>query len=122
MAALLAAAARPGPGARTLAAAHPEPVSWRRFAEEVGRALGRSARLVRIPRGVAVAVALAAEAAGRATGRAAVLNREKVRELTQRRWVCDAAPAIRELGWTPRFPVERGVPTTAAWYEEAGWL
>ncbi len=120
--ALLAAADRPG-GTQTIhTVAHPEAVTWRNFAVEVGRALARSPRLVNVPGRMASVIAVGAEAAAAALGRAATLNRQKVREMVQRRWVCEATEAIRDLGWEAAYPIERGVPETARWYEEAGWL
>ena len=119
--ALLAAAEAPVTG-RTLTVAHPEPVTWRRFAETVGRALGRAPSLVALPRSAAMAVAVAAEAAAAVSGGAAVLNRQKVREMTQKRWVCETDTATRLLGCEPEYPIERGVRATARWYETEGWL
>ncbi|MEJ2215178.1 MAG: NAD(P)-dependent oxidoreductase [Gemmatimonadota bacterium] len=119
--ALLAAGDQPAAGA-TYTAAHPQTVTWRQFAGEVGRALRRTPRLLNVPRRVAVMVAVGAEAAAVAAGRAAILNRQKIREMTQRRWVCDGVAAARQLGYRPAFPIERGVPATARWYEEASWL
>lgn len=107
---------------RTFTVAHPEPVTWRRFAETVGGALGRDPSLLALPRPVAVAVAVAAEAAAAVSGRASILNRQKVREMTQRRWVCETATAARTLQWEPRFTIERGVMATARWYRKEGWL
>lgn len=120
--ALLAAADQPSARGATYTVAHPEAVTWRRFAQEVGRALRRNPRLLSVPRRAAVLVAMGAEAAAAAAGRAAILNRQKIREMTQRRWVCDGVSASRRLGWEPAFPIERGVPATARWYEEAAWL
>ena len=118
--ALLAAADRAAAG--TLTVAHPEPVTWRRFAETVGTAVGRAPSLLALPRSVALAVAIAAETAATLSGRASILNRQKVREMTQRRWVCETRTAVRALQWEPRFTVERGVSATARWYEKEGWL
>ena len=53
---------------------------------------------------------------------AAGLNRDRVRELTQRRWVCDAEAAWADFELMPEMPLGVGVPATAAWYREAGWL
>lgn len=120
--ALLAAADQPSAAGRTYTVAHPERVTWRRFAHEVGLALSRSPKLLALPRSVAICVAVAAEAAAAVTGRPTILNRQKVREMTQKRWICDAAGAARALECEPAFPIERGVAATARWYEEAGWL
>lgn len=121
VAALLAAAAEPATG-RTYTVAHPEPVTWRRFAETVGAVMGRTPKLLALPRSAALAVAVAAETSAALLGRRAILNRQKIREMTQRRWVCDVRTALRELRFEPRFPIERGVIETAHWYEEEGWL
>lgn len=121
VAALLAAAQQPAAG-RTYTVAHPDPVTWRRFAETVGAVMGRSPRLMALPRSAAMAVAVAAETSASLLGRRAILNRQKIREMTQRRWVCEVRTAIRELRFEPRFPIERGVAETARWYEEEGWL
>jgi len=122
VASLLAAAAAPGAVGRTYCVAHPRPVTWREFALAVGRVLGRVPVLVDLPRAVGWVVAGTAEAGARLAGTAAILNRDRVREMMQLRWVCDARPAQRELGFTARWPIDRGVAVTAAWYEEAQWV
>lgn len=120
--ALLAAAASPRAIGRTYCVAHPEPVTWRRFAEAAGRALGRMPLRVTVPAPAARVVAALCETTALLGRRAAILNRERVRELTQRRWVCDPSRAIAELGIRPRFAVEPGAAATVAWCREARWL
>lgn len=107
---------------RTFHLAHPEVVTWRGFAAAVGAALGRAPILVSVPRAIAQIVARCAETGAALGRRAAILNRERVREITQNRWVCDASRACTELGFQPAYPTERAVPETAHWYREAGWL
>src|SRR5207245_2936484 len=58
----------------------------------------------------------------RARHAAAILNRERLRELVQERWVCDPSRAMTELGFAPQYPVARGVAETAQWYREARWI
>ena len=120
--ALLAAASGARGVNRTYCLAHPEPVTWTAFAQAVGRAVDRQPVLVSVPGPVAWVVAVAAELAAALRRNAAVLNRERVREITQRRWVSDPSRAMVELGFRPEYPLERGVAETAAWYREAGWL
>ncbi len=119
---LLAIADRREGGVRTYCLAHPEVISWRTFAHTVGQALNRRPRLVSLPAAVARIVAAGAELCAALHGHAAVLNRGRVREMTQDRWVCDATRAMREIGFRPQFAIARGVPETAAWYREAQWL
>ncbi len=119
---LIAAAVSNRAIGRTYCLAHPEPVSWRAFAALVGRALAREPRLVSVPRPVAQLIAIGAELCAAARARAAILNRERVREITQERWVCDPGRAVAEFGFRPQYPAARGIAETAAWYREAQWL
>src|SRR2546422_547671 len=117
--ALLAAADCDRAVNRTYCIAHPEQVTWRGFARAVGQALGREPLLVSVPPAVAWVIAVAAEGCARLRGAAAILNRERVRELVQERWVCDPSRARAELGFCPQYPVARGVAETAAWYRRS---
>jgi len=119
---LLEAGDTPRAAGRTYCVAHPEPVTWRSVADAIGRALHREPRLVSVPVGVARLIAIAAEGCAKVRHAAAVLNRERVRELTQQRWVCDVSPAQRELGFAPEYPIGRGAAEAARWYEEERWL
>jgi dihydroflavonol-4-reductase len=120
--ALLAAGTARGTEGRTWCVAHPQGVTWRQFALAVGRALSREPVFVTVPRGVARVIAVGAEAVAAITGTAAILNRDRVREMTQRRWICDGRRAMTDLGYTMEYDVAHGVTATAAWYEEAAWL
>jgi len=120
--ALLAAADAEQAIHRTYCVAYPEPVTWREFARAVGRALERQPLLLSVPAPVAWAVAVAAEACARLRHAAAILNRERLRELVQERWVCDPSRAMTELGFAPQYPVARGVAETEQWYREARWI
>ena len=119
---LLEAADTPRAVGHTYCLAHPEPVTWRSVVDAIGHALHREPRLVSVPAAVARVVALAVEGCAKVRHQAAVLNRDRVRELTQQRWVCDVSPAERELGFAPAYPVLRGTDETARWYEEERWL
>ena len=55
-------------------------------------------------------------------GKTATLNRDKFHILCQRNWQCDIEPAIKELGYKPEYPLERGVKETIEWYQKEGWL
>jgi nucleoside-diphosphate-sugar epimerase len=107
---------------RTYCIAHPDTVTWREFADVVGVAMGRQPLHVSIPTCVARTIAVVSEVGARLRKRAAILNRDRVRELSQLRWVCDPSMAMAEAGFSPVYPLERGIPETARWYRGAGWL
>jgi nucleoside-diphosphate-sugar epimerase len=119
---LVAAGTNPLAVGRTYYLSHPQPITWRDFADAVGRALGRHPVLVSVPSSIAKVVAVGAELGAIVARTAAILNRERVREITQARWVCDVGRSIRELAFSPAYPLHRGVGETAAWYREAGWI
>ncbi len=54
--------------------------------------------------------------------RTAVLNNEKLNELTALNWCCDISKAENELGFKPRYDLEKGLTETLAWYKENKWL
>lgn len=119
---LIAAARTPAAAGRTYCLSHPAPVTWAEFARAGGRAVGRMPRLLSLPAWAARVVAVGCEAAARVVRRAAVLNRGRVRELSQERWVCDPSRALGEIGFAPAYPVDRGVAETVAWYRKEAWL
>ena len=59
---------------------------------------------------------------GHLTGKISALNNDKYHILRQRNWRCDIEPAVRELGYQPQYPLEKGVPLTIKWYKDHGWL
>ena len=121
--ALAAARATRFPGAAPIYyLTHPEPVSWEGFAHIAGQALGREPILVSVPRVLADAFAWCAERWAAVRGRSASLNRGRVGEIAQRRWVCDGSRAVAELGFRPAVSLEEGVRETVEWYRAERWL
>src|SRR5215471_7827810 len=84
--------------------------------------LGRRARAITIPRSLAYGLALAAEGVSAVMKRPPVINRDKVRDLSQASWVCSIDAAKRELGYSQKIPLEAGLRDTYQWYCKEGWL
>src|SRR2546423_1417673 len=70
----------------------------------------------------AFGVALAAEGVAALTRKPPVINRDKVRDLSERCWGCSIERAKRELGYNPQIPIEAGLRETIDWYKREGWL
>ncbi len=51
-----------------------------------------------------------------------ILGPDKMRELTQKCWVCDIKKAQDELGFITSYSLEDGLRETIEWYERQGWL
>lgn len=58
----------------------------------------------------------------RMTNRPFYLNPDKWLEIKQAGWLCSSARLREELGFRPRWSLEKGIKATVNWYREAGWL
>lgn len=95
---------------------------WRDLLTAIEQAHGARALMVPVPEAGYSAAALASEMFGRVTGQPQVFDRDKVREMRRRAWVCSSQDLQRDLGWRPRVQIEEGARLTYEWYRSAGWL
>lgn len=58
----------------------------------------------------------------RMMGKVSTLNPDKYQIMKQRNWQCDIEPLKRELGYEPKYNLERGVAEAIKWYKENKWL
>lgn len=101
---------------------HPETFTSTAFVRSVGAALGRSVRVVRVPRPLGAAALSVTSAAARLSGRSTILTPDKANEFFQPAWTGDPRPFVEETGWSPEFSLESGLAHTYRWYRSAGWL
>lgn len=95
----------------------------RSFSDLIRKELGNPFVVrLRCPLFVLKAVSLLADFRARRRNAASTLNPDKYNIMKQRNWQCDIAPAVDELGYMPRYDLERGVKKTIVWYKEQGWL
>lgn len=97
-------------------------VSWEETMEAMAEALGKPARGLPIPVGLLAAVGNTLGGLGRLTGKAFPLSADKVREIREPCWNCDAAKLEQTLGFKPDWSLRDGLRQTALWYRERGWL
>lgn len=102
--------------------AEPRAYAWHEVVDLIGKAVGRSARIVRVPPFLVEAAAAVSETAAGLVGRSTIFNREKARELLAPGWLCETEALQREVGFTPRIPLADGLAETATWYRTHGWL
>lgn len=95
----------------------------RTFSDLIRKELGNPFVIrFRCPLIVLKVVSLLAEFWAKRQNTTSTLNSDKYRIMKQRNWQCDIAPAVKELGYSPEYKLERGVKETIAWYKEQGWL
>ncbi len=98
------------------------PRSIREVAGVITEQVGGHARVVPIPSWPLRTGGAMNELAARARGVAAVLTRDKARDLTQPHWVCDSRPYRAHTGWTSTVALPEGVERTISDYRSRGWL
>jgi nucleoside-diphosphate-sugar epimerase len=92
---------------------------WPGAAAAASRVLRSPVRLVRLPRAVFAAAAVASEGAARWLGGPPAIGRGKVAELFQRDWCCRRA-TMAGIAWRPATAFEDGLAATLAWYRDEG--
>lgn len=107
---------------KTYYACHPEVFRSGDFVRKVGATMGRTVRIIPLPRWLAVGALSITGTAARLAGKATILTTDKAHEFFQPAWTGDPAPLMRDSGWTPLHNLETGLAATAAWYREQGWL
>ena len=103
---IVAAASSPAAAGRTLLAADGEDLSTPQLITEIGRALGKPARLVQIPVGLL-----------RLGGTLAGMGAEVGRLVDS--LVVDASETRARLNWRPPFSVMEGLAETVRWYRSS---
>lgn len=63
-----------------------------------------------------------AEGFSKLTNKPSTLNGDKYRIMCQRNWQCDISPLKEDFGFTPEWPLERGVKECMDWYKENKWI
>ena len=71
---------------------------------------------VRLPLWAVYAASAVAEKLAALQGKPSTLNRDKYKIMKQRNWNCDISDARRDFGFTPQWPLERGLAVTVAEY------
>ena len=77
---------------------------------------------VKVPLFLLDFISIFTEAAAKITHQAPTLNRQRVRDLKQRFWICDSTKAQNEFGYRPTYCLQKGMQETADWYRAHGWL
>jgi nucleoside-diphosphate-sugar epimerase len=103
-------------------ASHPEVLTSASLVQTIGRAMGRSVRLVPLPRWSARAALTVTAALARVSGRPTLLTPDKANEFFAPAWICDSTPLTTATGWHAEFDFAAGAAATAAWYRASGML
>ena len=95
---------------------------WDGFSSMVEASLGRRTVRLRVPEPVVAAVAFCSEAVKPFLRNAPLIDRHKLLDMRQPRWVVSTAKAERLLGFRPAIGTAQAIAETGRWYEERGWI
>ena len=95
----------------------------RSFSDLIQKELGKRFVIhLTFPLCVLKVVSLLAEKVCGLLGKSSTLNSDKYNIMKQRNWQCDISDAQHDLGYSPKFDLERGVAETARWYKNEKWI
>jgi 2-alkyl-3-oxoalkanoate reductase len=120
--ALIAAGTSAAAARRTYYPCHPEVFTGAVMARAVGRVMGRSPALIRVPAPIGRGVLRITEAAARLAGQTTILTADKANEFFQPAWTGDPGPLTTDTGWHAERDLATGLEETYRWYRAAGWL
>ena len=95
----------------------PKAYTQKEFRQIIAKELGGKWVIpMKLPMWIVYAASVVAERIGTLKGKPSTLNRDKFRIMKQRNWNCDVSDAIRDFGFNPQFPLERGIKETVKAY------
>ena len=120
--AFVAAATTPAAAGRLYYAAHAESTTSAGFVRAIGKAVGKTVRVVRIPAALARGMLWTIGGLAHLAGRATILSADKAHEFLAPAWTCSSEAITKDTGWRAEIALEEGLRKTAEWYRERGWL
>jgi dihydroflavonol-4-reductase len=95
---------------------------WDQFSGMVEASLGKRTLRVHLPEWIVAVAAFFSEAAKPLMRRPPLLDKHKLLEIRQSRWVVSTAKAERRLGFRPAASTADAIAETGRWYAERGWI
>jgi len=92
------------------------------YADIVKDILNKKAVRFHLPLPIIKAALFLVEKMNRAMNKVSPVSIEKLNELTAVNWACDISKAKKELGFDPKFDLEKGLRASVDWYRENKWL
>lgn len=100
-------------------------LNWNEFSALIGKALKKTYKTFNVPLGIVRIVASLGDFCTRWTGKSflpPIVSGDKIKEGAAPGWVCNIRRICGELGFKPKFKMEKGLRKTAEFYHSAGWL
>lgn len=92
------------------------------YADIVKRLLKKKAVRFHLPLPVIKGILFVTDRINRSMKKVSAVSIEKLNELTAENWACDISKAKMDLGFEPKFDLEKGLEASVEWYRENKWL
>jgi len=102
--------------------AHPDVETQESFVRIIAGCAGKKCRIVRVPFFLLRLAGAFFAAAGFFVRKTALLNPQKVKEITAGHWIVNSDRMLSVLGFHPSYDLKTGAALTLKWYEDHGWL
>jgi nucleoside-diphosphate-sugar epimerase len=96
--------------------------SWEEAMRLMARGMEKKALPVRLPIFAMRCAAGVCSAYSLAFNKVLPFSLDKVKEIAAPAWTCSNSKAKQQLGFEPRWTLEKGFAHTAEWYRENGWI
>ncbi|RZK77567.1 MAG: NAD(P)-dependent oxidoreductase [Pedobacter sp.] len=88
----------------------------------IKKAMHKKTFMFHLPIAVVGALASVMDLAYRNSKDTPTLNKEKMAELTAINWACNIDRVKKDLGYAPKYNLEKGLAETVLWYKENRWI
>ena len=94
----------------------------KRFTSGIASALKKKTWGFTIPFGILEGIVVGTSLLDKVTGKKSLLNKEQLDKMKARNWDFDIGPLVQDLGYQPRYSLEKALLETVEWYEAEGWM
>jgi nucleoside-diphosphate-sugar epimerase len=67
-------------------------------------------------------VSVVAESISKITKKPSTLNRDKFKIMKQRNWICEVEPLQKDLGFSAKYDLRKGLEESIRWYKDHQWI
>jgi nucleoside-diphosphate-sugar epimerase len=77
---------------------------------------------LKMPLAIIRLVSIIAEEVSKITQKPSTLNRDKFKIMKQRNWICEVEPLQKELGFSAKYDLRKGLEESVQWYKDHQWI
>lgn len=93
------------------------------YSSLIKQILGKKFTLnLRIPLPLLKVISVFCESITKLTHKPSTLNKDKYLIMSQRNWQCDTEPLFKDLKFTPKYDLQKGLQESIDWYKNNNWL